>query len=559
MDNLVQLLINGFDLDYIPPDVTVSNAQELANVISSISENNKETIQANNVAKSFYLIQKRANAVIEDLKEQVNAKTSTVDGGGKVVDLLTTDEYLKLMKGSPNLLEISQMRLFESHHLSEKGDLNVFVYEDAIRLRDEMITTLNSKSLIDLVVNKSSTGLNGTLDPSNPASTLLDYYKLKSVLAEKAMSSVEDASVQPKTMPQYMSMVDSTNVNGLNFSTDYQQEFGSTASTVSDIVQNVSSDYNITNSLALLSAANKDKNLLKQCRATLKLLSAVLQTNLYAAIDDARNYATRSGMRIVNQMAADATCTIYARVINPILNMMRQIEQDGQNELDKVLKRVAKVNKRAAKNIIQKNYNALHSKVFESVYKYMYTFQMYITELSQEDESFYIKHTEKSARIADLRETRWFIQQLDEAIALLDEAAASGDMNYFMEAYAFNLVTDTVYDYSKDQFDSYRKYLKEKETSARTKINSTVNYTYPPNDRYVPDYTTEPTDEDYDKPFNTPEKTTDEIMAENYAEWDKEDEEEYTYGADDLKISTDDMIEPEEIEINSENNLSLDV
>lgn len=539
MDNLVQLLINGFDLDYTPPDVTEANAQAIANVISSISENTKETISANTIAKSFYGIQKRATAVIENLKEEVNAKTSTTDGSGKVVDLLTTDEYLKLLKGSPSLLEISQMRLFESHHLSEKGNLNVFVYEDAIRLREEMMTTLNSKALINLVANKSSTGLNGNLDPTNPASTLLDYYKLKSTLAERAMSSVEDASVQPKLMPQYMSMINSTNVDGLDFSTDFLQEYGSSASTVSDIVQNVSSDYNITNSLALLSAANKDKNLLKQCRATLKLLSAVMHTNLYAAIDDARNYATRNGMRIVNQMAADATCTIYANVINPILNMMRQIEQDGQNELDKVLKRVAKVNKRAARNIIEKNYNALHSKVFESVYKYMYTFQMYITELSQEDESFYIKHTEKSARISDLRETRWFIQQLDEAIVLLDEAAASGDMNYFMEAYAFNLVTDTVYDYSKDQFDKYRQHLKEQKSI--TEQNRITNQEF----------------DNYDEQFNTP--TTEEIMAQNYAEWDQEDAEEYTSGADDLKIITGNTEEPEDIEINSENNLKLDV
>lgn len=539
MDNLVQLLINGFDLDYTPPDVTEANAQAIANVISSISENTKETISANTIAKSFYGIQKRATAVIENLKEEVNTKTSTTDGSGKVIDLLTTDEYLKLLKGSPGLLEISQMRLFESHHLSEKGNLNVFVYEDAIRLREEMMTTLNSKALINLVANKSSTGLNGNLDPTNPASTLLDYYKLKSTLAERAMSSVEDASVQPKIMPQYMSMINSTNVDGLDFSTDYLQEFGASSSFVSDVVQNVSSDYNITNSLALLSAANKDKNLLKQCRATLKLLSAVMHTNLYAAIDDARNYATRSGMRIVNQMAADATCTIYANVINPILNMMRQIEQDGQNELEKVLKRVAKVNKRAARNIIEKNYNALHSKVFESVYKYMYTFQMYITELSQEDESFYIKHTEKSARIADLRETRWFIQQLDEAIALLDEAAASGDMNYFMEAYAFNLVTDTVYDYSKDQFDKYRQHLKEEKYI--TEQNRITNQEF----------------DKYDEQFNTP--TSEEIMAQNYAEWDREDVEEYTSGADDLKIITGDTTEPEEIEINSENNLKLDV
>lgn len=474
MDNFLQLLINGFDPSYVPPDITEDNAQEILDLISTISENGKELVAAESIAKSFYMNKLTVDTIVEDLKETVNQKIEAEDSSGKVVTLLTTDEYLRLLKGSPTLTEINQMRLFESYHLSEAGDLNVFVYEDALRLQQELITTLNSKALLTLMSKSGKLDKDAKIDPADPSSAILDYYNLKASLVHTAVSSLEYVSGQPKHLPQYLSLKESSDVTGLDDSGFYgTTEVDGISGLASELIQRSISDPKVTNAVALLSEANRDKNFLKQCRASLKLLSATLQTNLYVAIDDVRNYATRQGMRAVNQAAADISCKVYTEITGPILDMMRRIESDGNSDLSDILKRVSKVNKRIAHNVIEINYNSLHSKVYESVYKAIYNFQVKITELAQEDEAFYGKHKEKSLRISDLRETRWYIQQLDEAIEILDQAAASGDMNYFLEAYAFNLTTNKLYDYAHDKFETYRQNLRDEDIRQREEKKQT--------------------------------------------------------------------------------------
>lgn len=520
---LLELLQHGFTADYIPPDIASRAAHELTTSVQTAIGTRTQDTTAISIARRLREHVRRLETTIAHLAPVVNAPTTATDAAGRLVTLPSADDYLAALAASPTLPEAQRLRLFESHHLSGRGSLLVFVYEDARRLREELRTALYSPSLAGLV-RADAASARTTLDPADPASTLLDYYYLKSVHADRAICAIEQAVAQQPSVV----LVDSAPRTELSWSTPAAAsgERSSRADLVADISAAVSPASDLARASALMAAVAHDREILQRIRAALKLLSATATADLYTLIVSARNYVMRQAMRTVNQQIADGMAKLYSAVISPLLQMILGMETHSRDTIADILRRIRKVNKRAGAAADDVLVTRLHEQVFESVFKQVYQFQDYFTGLALEDEQYYAAHSDKTAKLADVQQLHWSIAQLDRAIALLDEAHAAGDMSEYLEAYALDTATEAAYDWyqeSKTARELREQFARSEQQVRLPGTLGTPSDLADPAERANYQFNGETLMWEQVTDANDP-RTADEIINDALAEWDRADD-----------------------------------
>ena len=440
-DQLTSLLEQGFSLQYTPDIVTLQQQQaEIVSTVQAIVGEQSTVQTASALVRQFTALAQRADAVVQALATEANAPHQTVDLNGTTVTVLTTDQYLAITRGSPDLTQINQARLFEAEHLGPTGNLNVFVYEDALRLRAAMQQVLETSALTTLSALNGTLNTTQALDPSNPITSILEYYRIKAAFAESAISAVETTAQLPN---QVVSLTESQNITGLGADTGpapYTQQLASFGGALQSLLTMAMPGNPLATAANLIQCAGQDHNMLGMLRAALLMLQALMESNVYGDIEELRNYAMRQAMTSLNSYAAEAVSKVYAAVIQPIVTELQTMDQQGTDFLGDILRRVQQVNPQAATTFNTRVIQQMYEHTFQAVFKQVYGFQHYLVELTQEDQTYFNAHAGKSAKIADLKQLHWTIQYLDRAIALLDQAAASGNMSQFIEAYAANAV-----------------------------------------------------------------------------------------------------------------------
>ena len=404
-ESLLQLLEDGFADSYVPP-IPDGVAEAQTAMVQSISQNSvsgqgKDQVSINDIVSSFKDYADRAGSIVTALKDVANASASAIDSRGISIVLPSADEYITLISSSPDLDSVDKMRLYESYHTGLVGNLDVFVYEEALTLQADMLSTLSHQALNDLVAS-NVTGIVGKIDPLDPQTTMLDYYRAKQQASEVSIVSLENTTVMD-------------GASGANFLTAEQ------------LGQNTS----INNKLDSILAS--DRALLVTVYRGLQVLYYMHQPNIAGVLKEAKSYAKSLPMRLYNAAMVSAATKVYSEVTAPLHSLLQSFSTTGVSALSVILHATLHAGPLTAKiGISDSDVNAATNKIFQSVFKQIKKFQNYITQLTKADHEFHAQSVKKLVLIGQGKQIKSAMNTVLKMIKAIDTIEASGNTAQYL-------------------------------------------------------------------------------------------------------------------------------
>ena len=379
--NILDLLKNGFNLEYDPEVDIVLPTETLEPVILEISAVDVQD-------------------TISSLKETTLEVLSTLEKS--IAGTQGVQEYLSGLTGNPTLDQVDDLRKFEIFHL-EEGNLDIFLYEDALRLQEDL-TLLENSPLIKSLVEKGVTLENVT--PEDPDKTLLEYYTLKTDLLADTMttlawasgSAVEDSDVGVKDL-----------FTGILGPSDplvqiFNQNVGYSSTTYTDpLLKTLGFD-----TKDLSKSLNETKKILAQLKTVLKVLRGLTAISISGMLEAVRSYAQSQILKQISNAKAQIYSRFYAMVMSPIIQGAEDLRAKTTTSVP-VIKHIQEM-------------------AMESIFEQLIKFQLELANLAAEDQELYSVTKTKSLTILKGKRIDQLLQFIDVAEKEVDHYLGSSDI-----------------------------------------------------------------------------------------------------------------------------------
>lgn len=366
--DISQLLRDRYTPDYLPPDIAAAQTQQLFDQLTAVSPS-KPSLSHQEITDRLNDVVIGARALADSLAPNVNTRASLTLPDGSAAAVPTPDEYLTLSVGNPTLAEAASLRAFDAYHLSERGNLDAFIYLDARALGQEANTWKGDPAF---------TELDGAIhdgDNGNPVTMVLDYYDYRVEQAQGALWSLSRAALaDPLYTPDAVTLAD---VFG------YSSPLALAAADVQDL--------------------RAQHGFLRQLRSALRLSYHALNLSFYDLWQQSATWMQNQVFRGVNQLKLRALTTLYDQTVRPLSG--------------KLLEGVANADNTWRKTPFL---NHIGEFALAGVLHEVADLQQVLVNIAKEDTRYYQSYTAKGSCLAHKKELRGLIHLLDDALAVLD-------------------------------------------------------------------------------------------------------------------------------------------
>lgn len=383
MTDLLDVLINSYDLKFVPEDITEEQVMSEAVPPAVV-------LTGEDVKDSLLVLQQRISDILLYLTPEANARYVTVVNGKEIV-LPTADEYSELCVSSCTFDDVERLRAFEIYHL-EEGNPNVFIYLDAVTVANELENTAQDEAFL-LASATQETSL------EDPMVRLKEYFTMRSAYAEQVVDTIEVSAKNPLVdeLEDFSLKELGDIINNNELSAALNTRDGSTGG-----ADMTSLGYSIglsTQASAIVEGLRSTRTTLTRIRSLVLLMQKDYVFKAQLFIDKLRQGFSSILLAKINAIKAKAAAVVFQETIRPLIEKIEQKTLQATNI-----------------PIIRK----LEEEVYDYIFDYLLKLQHELANLSASDKEESDKKKARIEKIADVKRCRVFIKVLDKAIMEID-------------------------------------------------------------------------------------------------------------------------------------------
>lgn len=395
MEN-IELLLQGFEPEYVVPD-------DIIETIETLIKHNEQTNTSNSLL-DIEVVQTDLGVIFDDLIYRTDALVTTLADKTKKIDTVLSDngeafllpsveEYKSLVIGNPDLNDIERIQAYEEHHIGEKGNIDVFLYDDALEISSELRHIKEDPTYNSIIKKVPELISDGKTTREDPNILIWDYYYNKAQLLRQVVNALETAAepvsedVSEKTIREVLGNTDSIVLIG-----DSWEEFRT--------------------------ECKKGNTILRQAKALLKLYYYSTCIDIASSIDRVRCYTHNYLLSTLNQAKLNVLSELYSVTIKPAVEWSVRVTTESPLKIKGV------IGKALNPFIMDMMETALYGAMTE-----LLKLQQEIVNLAREDREKYLSYKEKSDKISSRKRAKFYLDKVEHLINILEQAEASSSPN----------------------------------------------------------------------------------------------------------------------------------